>query len=185
MKDEIENVFKQLEGSFDTEEPRGGHELRFLEKLRQEDGVVRLNRKKTSWWRPLSIAASIAVLLAVGFGFFNQSPSIEEKLAEISPEAANTQFYFASLIEDQVRQLENESSPETEQIIGDTMRQLNKLEADYKTLEANLIDGGNTKLLLSAMITNFQTRIDLLQEVMNKIESIKTLNEYNDENITI
>ncbi len=35
------------------------------------------------------------------------------------------------------------------------------------------------------MITNFQTRIDLLQEVMDKIENIKTFKNYDDENITI
>ena len=127
----------------------------------------------------------MAILLTLGIGFFSQPQSVEEKVAEISPEVANTQFYFASLIEEQVKELESKSTPETQQIISDTMSQLNNLEADYKNLESDLLNGGNSKLILSAMITNFQTRIDLLQEVMNKIESIKTLNEFNDENYTI
>lgn len=186
MKNEdLEVIFKGLQGKFDTEEPAAGHELRFMEKLNRDTKVVDLNRKKTSWWKTLSIAASIAVLLSVGIGFFNNSPTIEEQVAEISPEAANTQFYFASLIEEQVKELEGKSTPETQQIILDTMGQLNKLEVNYKKLEKDLLNGGNSKLLLSAMITNFQTRIDLLEEVMNKIESIKTLNEFNDENYTI
>ena len=65
------------------------------------------------------------------------------------------------------------------------MIQLNKLEINYKKLEQDLLNGGNSKLILSAMITNFQTRIDLLQEVMDKIENIKTFKNYDDENITI
>jgi len=65
------------------------------------------------------------------------------------------------------------------------MAQLTKLEINYKKLEQDLIGGGNSKLILSAMITNFQTRIDLLQEVMDKIENIKTFKNYDDENITI
>ncbi|MGI9550588.1 MAG: DUF4179 domain-containing protein [Aurantibacter sp.] len=186
MKDEnLENIFKKLEGNFDTEEPRQGHELRFMEKLNRESKVVDLHRKKTSWWKPLSIAASVVVLIAAGIGLFNNTLTTEEQVAEISPEVANTQFYFASLIEEQVKQMENESTPETQKIISDTMEQLKRLETNYKSMENDLLNGGNSKLILSAMITNFQTRIGLLEEVMNKIESIKTLNDYDDENYTI
>ncbi|MBM1107869.1 hypothetical protein JQC67_17070 [Aurantibacter crassamenti] len=176
----LENIFKELEGHFDTEEPATGHEFRFLEKLNKESKVVDLNKTKFNWWKTLSIAASIAVLIAVGFGIFSNTLTVEEQVAEISPEAANTQFYFANIIEEQVKQLENESTPETQQIISDTMSQLKKLELNYKNLENELLKGGNSKLILSAMITNFQTRIDLLEEVMNQIESIKTLNKFND-----
>ena len=35
------------------------------------------------------------------------------------------------------------------------------------------------------MITNYSTRIGLLQEVMDKIDNIKTFKNYDDENITI
>lgn len=186
MKEEnLEHIFKELQGSFDTEDPAAGHELRFFQKLNRETKVVELRPKKTAWWKPLSIAASIAVLCTLGIGVFNNSLSIEEQVAEISPEVANTQFYFANLIEEQVKQLESESTPETQKIISDTLKQLKKLENNYQNLENDLIDGGNSKLLLSAMITNFQTRIDLLKDVMNKIESIKILNDYNDENYTI
>ena len=106
-------------------------------------------------------------------------------MAKISPEVSNSQVYFASLIEDRVKLLENESSPEAQKIISDTMIQLKKLETNYKQLETDLINGGNDKLILSAMITNFQTRIDLLQDVINQIETIKNLKNYNDENFTI
>jgi predicted nucleic acid-binding Zn-ribbon protein len=110
---------------------------------------------------------------------------MDEQLAKISPEASQTQFYFANLIEEQIKELENESTPETKILVDDTMAQLTKLEINYKKLEQDLINGGNSKLILSAMITNFQTRIDLLQEVMDKIENIKTFKNYDDENITI
>jgi hypothetical protein len=35
------------------------------------------------------------------------------------------------------------------------------------------------------MITNFQTRIDLLQDVLDQVENIKNLKNYNDANYTI
>jgi hypothetical protein len=184
-KDNLDNLFDNLQGTFDTEEPQGRHQERFLEKLQASQGIVSIQKKKNSWWRPLSIAASVAILLGIGFSVFNNSPSIDQQVAEISPEASQTQFYFANLIEDQVKQLEIESTPETKKIIEDTMVQLRKLDANYKTLEQDLLNGGNSKLILSAMITNFQTRIDLLQNVLNQVENIKNLKKYTDENYTI
>jgi hypothetical protein len=121
----------------------------------------------------------------VGIGLLNNPPTLEERVAKISPEVSQSQLYFTSLIEEQVKQLESESTPKTKQMIDDTMLQLKKLETDYRALEQDLLKGGNSKLILSAMITNYQTRIDLLQEVTDKIENINESNTYNDENLTI
>ena len=52
-------------------------------------------------------------------------------------------------------------------------------ENNYKELELDLINGGNSKLILSAMITNFQTRIDLLQDVLQQVEEIKNIDHEN------
>lgn len=185
-KDTIDELFKSLEGSFDLNEPADGHKERFLRKLNQETRVVQISSSsKSKWWKPLSIAASIALLIAAGSTLFINQPTMEQQVANISPEVSQTQFYFASLIEDQIKELESASTPETQKLVEDTMIQLKKLEANYIKLEQDLIEGGNSKLILSAMITNFQTRIDLLQEVMNKMETIKNFKTYNDENLTI
>lgn len=183
--DTINKLFDNLQGTFNMEEPQKGHQKRFLEKLEASKGVVSIQKRKTSWWRPLSIAASVVILLGVGISLFNTSPSIDQQVAEIAPEVSQTEFYFASLIEEQVKQLEKESTPETKKIIDDTMIQLQRLETNYKMLEQDLLNGGNSKLILSAMINNFQTRIDLLQDVLHQVENIKNLKNYNDENYTI
>ncbi|PCJ93232.1 MAG: hypothetical protein COA50_14465 [Flavobacteriaceae bacterium] len=187
MKEEenLEKAFKNFQGSFDIEEPAGGHEQRFMEKLNAANQTVSFNTKK-SLWKPLSIAASIILICTVSAGlFFNNATTIEARVAEISPEASQTEFYFANLINEQVKQLVSEGTPETQKIIDDTLNQLRKLETNYQVLEQDLLNGGNTKLILSAMINNFQTRIDLLQEVLSQVETIKNLKKYNDENFTI
>ena len=65
------------------------------------------------------------------------------------------------------------------------MTQLQRLNKDYETLEKDLVNGGDSKIIMSAMITNFQTRIDLLKEVLSQIENIKNLKSQNDESFTI
>ncbi|MEO1010753.1 MAG: hypothetical protein AAFX53_05560, partial [Bacteroidota bacterium] len=163
-----------------------GHEQRFLEKLNAVKGTVSLKPvRRRNWWQSLSIAASVALLFSIGLFLFGNESTKEDQVAEISPEVSKTQFYFANLIEEQVRELEKHSSPETEKIISDAMTQLKKLEANYSQLEQDLLNGGNSKLILSAMITNFQTRIDLLRDVQVQIETIKNLKAYKNENISI
>lgn len=186
MKEEnLESLFQNLAGSFDMLEPKKGHQQRFSAKLKKDEGLVVNLPKWYNQWKPMAIAASVAVLCLLGVQVFFNAPSIEEQVAAISPEISNTELYFASLIEEQIKELENESSPETSQMIEDTLLQLKKLETNYLSLEQDLLDGGNSKLILSAMITNFQTRIDLLEEVMQKIESIKNLKQVENANYSI
>ncbi len=181
-KEKINQLFENLHGTFDIEAPKEGHKQRFFDKLHEANGLVSIQKKKNPWLKPLSLVASVAILFTVGIGIYNSNPTINQQIAEIAPEVSNTQYYFASLIEEQVKQLESESTPETQQIIADTMIQLKKLEASYSMLEDDLLKGGNSKLILSAMITNFQTRIGLLQDVLNQIETIKTINNNTNEN---
>jgi len=185
-KNDLENLFNKLHGTFDIKEPLAHHEQRFLEKLEAQKANEFLVKRNNTWWKPLAIAATVLILCSAGISlYYTSSPTIDEKIAEIAPEVSKTEFYFASLIETQVKQLESENSPETEKIVEDTMMQLKKLETDYTELGQDLLNGGNSKLILSAMITNFQTRIDLLKDVLEQIETIKNFKKHTHENTTI
>lgn len=180
----IETLFKTLEGSFDGETPREGHRDRFLSRL-SEEAKGGTQRNDNPWWRNLSIAATIALLLASSVFIFRGEQSLDAQVAEISPQASETSRHFAGLISVQIKELEQMSSPETKPLIDDTLTQLEMLDSDYKKLERDLVQGGDSKLILSAMITNFQTRIDLLREVMERVEEVKQFKNENYENTTI
>jgi hypothetical protein len=186
MKDneKLETLFKSLGGSFDREDPAEGHRERFLQRL-QSEAAGTAREKGASGWKYLSIAATIALLIASSVFLFRPEPSMDAKVAQISPEASETTRHFAGLVSMQVTELRQMSTPETEPLIEDTLLQLGQLENDYKKLERDLIEGGDSKLLLSAMITNFQTRIDLLREVMERIEEVKQFKNESYESNTI
>ncbi|NAY93212.1 hypothetical protein GTQ34_14960 [Muricauda sp. JGD-17] len=184
-KDNIEQLFERLQGQIDFEEPVTGHSERFMEKLQKHKGAIPLRSRKNTWWKSLSIAASLALIAILGLQVFNIEPNIKQQVVKIAPEVSDTEFYFASLIEEQVQLLKDEKTPQTAQLVDDTLMQLEHLEEDYKKLEQDLVNGGDSKIILNAMINNFQIRIDLLKEVLGNIENIKNFNSYDDENITI
>ncbi|MBT8282406.1 MAG: hypothetical protein KJO86_01605 [Muriicola sp.] len=181
-KNPIEDLFKKISPELDREEPMAGHQDRFLEKLQAQNA-----RKPggVSWWKPLAIAASVALLFGVFIGSLYQNPSAEETLAEMGPEVSNTELYFAAVIEEQLTLLQQQDSPEAKILIADAMDQLAFLEEDYSQMRTDLLEGGDYKIILSAMVQNFQMRIDLLEDVMQKVESVKNLKEQNDENFTL
>lgn len=182
--DIIDDLFRDLRGTFDTEEPADAHLERFIAKLESASSGTRTkNRRKWGW--PLSIAASLLLLGTLTFNYIYFTPTIEQQVTQISPEISNTGNYFGSLIQEKIKEMQNESTPATEKMITDTMIQLQKLDNDYKKMEQDLLNGGNSKLILSAMVNNFQMRIDLLNDILEQIEKVKTLKKYQDEHVSV
>lgn len=177
-EDNLEELFDQLEGEFDIENPEKGHQDRFLKKLNTSKNTVVLTQpRKRNLWKPLSIAASLLFLISLGLGITKNSTSSEEI---ISPEIQETQLYFSSLLEEEIEKLNTIADKDTQVIIDDVMLQLQKLETDYDNLKRMLIENGNDKQILYAMITNFQTRVDLLKDVIYRIEEIKQQQKLNE-----
>lgn len=176
-KDAIDKLFGDLEGSFDVHETPTGHQKRFLDRLNE---VEKPSEKKRGWWKPLSIAASIAVLIAIGSTSLKTTPS-EKDLASVSPEMMQTQSFFTTTITEELQKLKKITAPETQQLVNDALKQMDILEKEYKILKTDLAVSGNDKRVIYAMISNFQNRINLLQQVVEKIEEIKTLKAYRNE----
>lgn len=181
-KDHLNTLFENLKNEFDIEEPNTGHELRFLTKLKGEDNkVVKLKASKFNYWKPLmAVAATIILSLAI-FTVIQQNPQVKD-LASISPELSKTQDFFTTAISQELATLNSERSPETEIIIDDALKRINLLEKEYEKLKIDLTESGDDKRVIYAMISNFQNRIDLLQNVLKQIEEVKQLNKNNNEN---
>ncbi|MCO5723816.1 hypothetical protein [Robiginitalea marina] len=180
---DIENLFKTLEGQLDREEAPEGHRERFLQRL--ESGSTPGTGRGQPWWRHLSVAAAAVLLLAATAFLWLPGPSLEQQVAEISPEVSQTSNYFAGMVSRQVQELRQLESPQTRPLIEDTLKQLEALDRSYRQLEEDLLAGGNSKMILGAMIQNFQTRISLLQEVMKEAERVNQFKNQTHENSSL
>jgi len=171
QKDTIEQLFDRLEGTFDIHETPAQHQKRFLEKLEARESG---GHKKANWWRPLSIAASILLLICAGI-FLPEHESKTEGLAAVSPEMEQTQSFFTTTINQELETLKSFEGEDAKVLIEDTLQRLQALEREYDQLKTDLVESGDDKRVIAAMIANFQNRIELLQQVIENIEEIKTL----------
>ena len=182
-KDNLNTVFENLKNDFDIEVPNLNHQQRFLDKLNNQGKIATLEVPKRIFWKPLiSIAASVVLLVALFFG--TQQEVSAKDLASISPEMAKTENFFTSTISNELAKLNGETSSETTGLVQDALKQLESLEIEYAFLKQDLADSGDDQRVIYAMISNFQNRIELLQNVLQNIEEIKQLKQINNEDAT-
>lgn len=168
MKDNLETLFEDLKHEFDTEQPDFGHENRFLNKLNKKQTTKPVRRL----WRPfISIAASVAFLIS--FFLIIDQKDAPPSLASISPELAQNASVFNVKLQSELQKINAEEYPEHQELIVDALFEIKVLEEDYKQLLYGLKENPESELIISAMILNFQSRIDVLQDVMDIIESSK------------
>ena len=167
MKDNIEDIFKNLENQLDIEEPTIGHFDRFEAKLNRS----KKSKSNVKLFSYVAVAASIILLFGVWIGDNFSSKGME--LANISTEMGETQSYFVAVIEKELETIENERDSNTEIIINDALLQINKLEKQYGSLTLELKESTEDKRIIYAMISNFQKRIDVLQNLLTQIKIIK------------
>ena len=174
-KERIEEWFEQQQGCWDLADPKEGHQDRFLEKLKkspEKQTVIPL----FTYWKP--VAAAAAILLLVTFSLSRKDIGTKE-LAKVSPKMEEAQDFFTSAIANELYEIDAQRTPATNKLINDAMLKLKGLEQDYEKLKADLAQSGEDKRVIHAMITNFQTRIDLLNAVMQQIEKTKTSKNLN------
>lgn len=179
--DNLDTLFKSLQDDFDFEVPNASHEDRFLAKLKSQSKTVTLEKKHYPFLKPLlAVAASIVLLIVLTFTF-NQQDTTKD-LASVSPEMAETQSFFTATIAQELKTLQNENAPEVQPLIQDALKQLKILEDDYEKLKLDLTKSGEDKRVIYAMITNFQNRISILEEVLKTIDTVKQLKNTSHEN---
>ena len=160
--------------NWDVQNLSAGHEKRFLRKLKQKKA------SKQTFWKPLAIACS----LVIGFGlvYYVSNSIINQSTTEVvfSPKVQQTNDYFSSIIKTELTTLKQNETPQSKQLIADALIEMERLEQDYDKLKLEIKKNGENEQIIYALITNMQTRITFLKNVLDQVHS---LNKKNYENI--
>jgi uncharacterized protein YsxB (DUF464 family) len=169
MEDKLQQFFSDNE--FDFQEPHSFHLDRFNHKLKHP------KKESQTSWKLLSVAASVLLI----FGFYLGSNQKQLDLADISPKMEEVQSYFVSAIHHELQTIESNRNLDTESIIESALEGLETLEDNYKNFVKELNKNDQHARIISAMIKNYQRRLDILENTLKQIEHIKNPNLLNDE----
>lgn len=167
------------QNKFDIHQPPEGHFDRFKAKLE----INQVNKKKSphnySWYL---IAASLVLLVSLWYNF---KPLEKEgfELADVSEQMKETQSYFTSVIESEIKKVDLVKDESTNEIIKDAISRVDLLKKEYSKLSIELKNTGFDKRIINAMIFNFQQRIEILQDLVDQLDNIKTSKNENNTHV--
>ena len=167
----LEHYFDKNKEMFDVYEPNEGHFERFRAKLESRDENEG-GRSSFSYYL-MAIAASVLLVFGYWLGNFNSNKGIE--LADVSPQMEETQNFYVSTIRKEMEAISGKRTQENTRIIDDAFRQLEILENNYQELTLELRESGADKRVIHAMITNFQNRLFVLENLMDRLEELENL----------
>lgn len=162
-----------------------GHEDRFLDKL--EEAIP--DKRKRNWpvW---SIAASIAVLIAVGlFTITRMGPGSEIPevvvetvsgedqetgitMGDLSPDLKKVEQYYVGQINLELASLD--ISEGNKMVVDRFMEELNLLNLEYRELNKELNELGPNDQTIQALIKNLQLRLQLLNKLNTTLNNLKS-----------
>jgi len=149
-------------------------QLSFLE---QEDQQPKKREAKTfSLGFVLKVAASVIIIMGIGFGIYIQSQKGAKgvDLAAINPEYAQQQVHYASLVETKLTELKSASKNDP-QLYKEFSAEIAKMDSTYKKLNNDLATSPNQERVLRAMIRNLQIQTEVLNQQLNVIEQFNQM----------
>jgi len=173
----LEKYIRSNRDSFDEKEPLEGHFERFQQKLETRKPARRVNLFM------VAAAAAIAGLILTGtLGILYNNVSISNLKQKdlsynvISPEFTEIENYYNVQIKEkhhQISTLSKKSSPEVEK---EVKKAIYDMDLGYYLLKKELLSNPNQERVVSAMIQQYQFRVDMLDQILNTLTNVATIN---------
>lgn len=111
-------------------------------------------------------AGLILLLVAGGLFFFPSQPREGFALYQVSPELADTEFYYSSQLGEKMEIIQS-SGIEIDPRLYSDLEQLGEV---YKDLMKDLKDNADNEEVVQAMIQNYRIRLQMLEQILNEIQ---------------
>jgi hypothetical protein len=171
----LEEKIRKNRDLFDGTEPSDGHLERFQSML---DG---LHEEEAPFQRPISqsgrlfrVAAVIAVLLSLSVLYYLIDPAMNSNQVAASTlpqEIQEARMYYNKLAEEKIQRINNcaASTSEASYIQKVVSKEITVLDSSSAQLEQKLQTDNKNERLINALIRNYKTKSDLLDDILNRL----------------
>jgi hypothetical protein len=179
MRNKIENFIKENRTEMDMFQPREALWDSIHEKLTSD------KKHKNNRFRVLAVAASIVVLMVCSFLFVkNIRPAKQQEVVQLPAAQQEAEVYFSSLIEVKKSEL-NKYKKENPELCKEFEKQIETLNVLYGQLKTEYKASAKKEVVISAMIENLQTQIQILNQQLLIIQQVKKQKSKANEKINV
>jgi hypothetical protein len=183
--DTLKNLVDQNRDQFDDLTPPVGHEIRFAQKL----GLEEKKRFMLSISNIMKVAAvSVLTLLSSLYVFDALKTKPEQPLltlSQINQEYAEVEFYYTSTANNQMTFIDNilqGDSPVEKELL---MKELTSLDSLHVQLQKELNANPDDERVINAMLQYYRFRVTVLTQIIDRLQTLKTLKTQNYETTTL
>jgi hypothetical protein len=169
----LEEKIRKNRDILDGAEPPEGHSDRFLEKLSalHEQEGPRLKRSRFNYVRIAAVAAVLVGLSMIVYLFDPAGIPSQATAGALPQEIRDAKIYYENLAEEKLEKI-NECAANTSEasyIQKTAQEQINLIDSNTVKLEAELQKDQNNKHLINALVRNYKTKADLMNDILNKL----------------
>ena len=158
---DLDALFLNPERRWNQTEPPAGHELRFSKRLRSP-------KKRRIPGQTIGVAAAMLVLFTlVALGHYRFEHRADERL---SAELRQTDSIFTAALQYELSRVKSKNTPENAPLIAQALFELQEMDREYDSIKAQLAAKGESKTLISALVSNLKRQIAFLENVLREIE---------------
>lgn len=164
----LEDKIKKNRGQYDAHEPAEGHADRFADQL---DAMFHENKdtRPRTFLRYAAMIVVLAGITAIMFFMFNGGKTLQaDPMAE---ELALVSEHYNRLADKKLQEITTctESDEEAQKLDEMARKQLENLETDADELKQELAKDGSNKRVYGALVNNYRTRIQILDNIIYQI----------------
>jgi hypothetical protein len=175
----LEDHIRKQRELLDSEQPREGHEERFLQKLYSRP------ERKLQVRHVLQVAASLAILIVSGIVLVKVSKSGDKVASqEIPASVIEADLYYTSQMDaryDQIRDFNFEDMEEKTLLLDE----LKDLDEYHQQLMSDLEANPDDDRVINALIRHYQIKLEIMDQIIIQLNQIKSENSPKNENASV
>lgn len=168
---DFEKYIKEQRMQLDSDQPRQGHEERFLQKL---DRLPEAPVRRIRFRHALQVAASLAIILTSTVLLIRQSGGEDQMASRNIPSAVlEADNYYASQVEvkyDQISEFDFENEEEKTLLLNE----LKDLESYHQQLMDDLEANPEDNRVINALIRHYQMKMEVMDQIIIQLNQVKS-----------
>jgi hypothetical protein len=170
----LEEKIRKNRDLFDGAEPSEGHLERFQSKLAGLHEEEEVRQRPVHSGRLFRVAAVIIVLLGLSVTYYMFDPAMNSNQVAASTlpmEIQEARMYYNNLAEEKIQKINNcaASTSEAAYIQKVVTKEITALDSSSVQLEQEIQADSKNERLINALLRNYKTKSDLLDDILNRL----------------
>lgn len=182
--DELDKIFVEHRDEF-MEEPPPGHLRRFKKRLSNRDSSEMAMSGISVFWR---VAAVTIIALLTANLFVHIIPHrYESGNYEVRSDISNAEIYYTNQINYGISELNNMASKGIvdEKEIELLKKEMSEMDSLFMELEKEYSSNPDDERILNAMVEHYQTKLEIINTILNDLRKVKQQKNINHANTEI